>query len=204
MNFGRALLISLLLHAFLLWPSPPSIPSGMMQSQAFSRDNFLSASLRVTPEPQPLAAISPAAAPAKTSVLPQPLQQLPARQAAEAPRLPQAAVTAGWAKAGEEGLDANGLRQYRLSLAVAARRYKLYPPLALENGWSGTAEVAVAIAASGAPQPVQLLHSSGYALLDAAALEMMDKATLNTAVPASLQGQHFSIALPVEFAGEER
>lgn len=204
MNFGRALLISLLLHALLLWQPPPSMPSGRLQSLAFSPDYPLSASLRARPEPQPLAAISPAAAPAKASVLPQPLQQPPARQAAEAPRLPQAAVTAGSAKAGEDGLDANGLRQYRLSLAVAARRYKLYPPLALENGWSGTAEVAVAIAASGAPQPAQLLRSSGYALLDAAAMEMMARATLNTAVPASLQGQHFSIALPVEFAGEER
>lgn len=204
MNFGRALLISLLLHALFLWQTPPSIPGGRLQSLAFSPSNSLSASLRAPSEPQPLATISPAAASAKTSVMPQPLQQLPARQAAEAPRLSQAAVRAGWAKAGEEGLDANGLRQYRLSLAVAARRYKLYPPLALQNGWSGTAEVGVAIAAGGAPQPVQLLRSSGYALLDAAAMEMMARATLNTTVPASLQGQYFGISLPVEFAGEER
>lgn len=123
---------------------------------------------------------------------------------AQAPTLSQAVVTPVLAKLGEDGLDVNGLRQYRLSLASAARRYKLYPPLALENGWTGTAEVAVAIAARGAPQPVQLLRSSGYVLLDAAAMEMMTKAALNTAVPASLQGQPFSISLPVEFAGKER
>ena len=101
-------------------------------------------------------------------------------------------------------MDAGGLRQYRLSLAAAARRFKHYPPLAVANGWSGTAEVGVAIGANGLTQPVQLLRSSGYALLDAAAVEMIASAALNTVVPASLQGRHFSIPLPVAFEADEQ
>lgn len=99
----------------------------------------------------------------------------------------------------EAGVDANGLRQYRLRLAAAARRFKLYPPQAQENGWSGTAEVRVAIAANGVPQPPQLLRSSGHQLLDAVALDMLGNAALRTAVPASLRGQSFSVPLPVVF-----
>ena len=199
MNIGRALLISLLMHAILLWQAPPSMPSGMLQARAAVPVNSLSASLRTRAEPHFLTAASPATSPAKPQVKPLPSQPLATGSA-----LSQAAGTAALAKTGEEGLDANGLRQYRLNLATAARHFKRYPPLALENGWSGTAEVAVAIAANGVAQPVQLLRSSGCAVLDAAAVDMMAAAALNTAVPASLQGQRFSIPLPVEFEQEER
>lgn len=100
----------------------------------------------------------------------------------------------------EAGVDANGLRQYRLRLAAAARRFKLYPLQAQENGWSGTAEVRVAIAPNGVQQPPQLLRSSGHQLLDAAALDMIGNAVKRTAVPASLRGQSFSVPLPVVFS----
>ncbi|MCX7173310.1 MAG: TonB family protein [Proteobacteria bacterium] len=101
---------------------------------------------------------------------------------------------------GEDGLDANGLRQYRLSLAVESRRFKRYPRQALEQGWSGTAEVRVAVAASGVPQFAQLLRSSGHELLDAAALDMINNAALHAVVPSSLRGRTFSVPLPVSFS----
>ncbi|MDD5176072.1 MAG: energy transducer TonB [Sterolibacterium sp.] len=113
-------------------------------------------------------------------------------------RLPPQPVREATEPAGE-GPDANGLRQYRLSLAATARRFKLYPRQALENGWSGTAEVSLSVAANGLSQPVQLLRSSGYELLDAAALEMVGNAAQMTAVPVSLRGQSFSVPLPVVF-----
>lgn len=99
----------------------------------------------------------------------------------------------------DKHVDANGLRQYRLGLAAAARLFKRYPQQAQENGWSGTAEVRVAIAANGALQPPLLLRSSGHQLLDAAALDMIGNAALRTSVPASLRGQPFSVPLPVVF-----
>lgn len=98
-----------------------------------------------------------------------------------------------------DGVDANGLRQYRLGLAAAARRFKRYPPQAQENGWSGTAEVRIDIAANGVPQPPLLLRSSGHQHLDAAALDMIGNAAFHTIVPVSLRGQSFSVPLPVVF-----
>lgn len=201
-NLLRALLISLLLHALVLWQPPSAIPGGIMQSAAVSPVPSLQASWHARPESQVLTSTVPEKQTVKSLAVPQMLKPPAARPPLEtAPAQPVVMARAASlaASTAETGIDANGMRQYRLSLATAARRYKVYPAQAVENGWSGTAEVAVAIAADGVPQPVQLLNSSGYAVLDAAALEMIAGAAVNTVVPASLRGQRFSVALPVVF-----
>ncbi|MDP3539355.1 MAG: TonB family protein [Azonexus sp.] len=98
-----------------------------------------------------------------------------------------------------ETLSADGMRQYRLNLAREARRYKRYPAIARERGWQG--EVIVNIrAASGLSVPmITLGKTSGYAELDAQALEMMENATRLAAVPESLRGRPFVINLPVHY-----
>jgi len=206
-NLVRALLISLLLHALVLWQPPSTLPGGIMQSVAFSPVLSLQASLLARPESQPLTAAVPAKQTVKSADVPQILKPPAARPPVETPPaqpVMAATVESLASSTAETGIDANSMRQYRLSLATAARRYKVYPAQAVENGWSGTAEVAVAIAADGVPQPVQLLNSSGYVVLDVAALEMIASAALNTVVPASLRGQRFSVALPVVFEREAR
>ena len=100
------------------------------------------------------------------------------------------------------GPDADGVRQYRVNLATAARRFKRYPALALERGWSGSAQIEVAIAASGVPRQ-RLMVSSGHELLDEAALEMIGRSAQATILPASLRGQAFVVRLPVFFDLEE-
>jgi len=97
------------------------------------------------------------------------------------------------------GLDANGMRQYRIELASAARGFKVYPPLALERGLTGTAEIEVTLAADGRVLSVRLARSSGHALLDIQAREMLHKAAQRTPVPDSLRGREFIIHLPVVF-----
>ena len=52
-----------------------------------------------------------------------------------------------WSLAPSDGLDADGVRAYRLALAREARRYKRYPREAIDAGWQGTVEVLVAVAA---------------------------------------------------------
>lgn len=196
-DFRRALVISLVLHALLLWQKLPAAGSQRAQAQPSRQAIFLNALLRNGVEPRALAATSPVDLARKRKDIPHrnnltlPLRTTESRLAPQ-PVLEVAAPSG-------EGLDASGLRQYRLSLAVAARRFKLYPPQAMQNGWSGTAEVHLAVAANGVIQPAQLLRSSGFALLDAAAIEMVGNAAQQTAVPASLRGQSFSVPLPVVF-----
>lgn len=102
-----------------------------------------------------------------------------------------------------EGPDAAGLRQYRLALAGEARRYRSYPEAARRAGLSGVAEVRIVVEADGAARSAQLSRSSGHALLDAAALEMLGKAAPRASLPDSLRGQNFAVLLPVVFEVEE-
>lgn len=98
-----------------------------------------------------------------------------------------------------EGLDAEGLRGYRLALARVARGHKRYPREATAAGWQGVAEVRVTVLEGGVPQEPKLLRSSGHAALDEAALEMLRHALPMTPVPPVLRQRAFTVDLPVVF-----
>lgn len=122
---------------------------------------------------------------------------VPAARSTHAP-----ATAALSAETSEQGLDAVGLRQYRLSLASEARRYRNYPDAARRDGIAGTAEVRVSVS-EGALRQAELARSSGHAVLDTAALEMLRAAATHARVPDSLRGQTFAVLLPVVFNVEE-
>jgi protein TonB len=111
--------------------------------------------------------------------------------ATPAPGVSQAAV--------REGVSPDDLRQYRLALAVAARRFKRYPPLARERGWEGRVEVAVSVSPWQRGPQSSLVHSSGHAALDEQALSMIAQASATTMLPESLKGRDFRVLLPIEF-----
>lgn len=96
--------------------------------------------------------------------------------------------------------NADDLRQYRLGLAVNARRYKRYPPLAREAGWEGTVEVAINLVPLRSQPEVSLVRSSGRPILDDEALAMISKASAVTRLPDGLKGKELRLLLPVEFA----
>jgi protein TonB len=98
-----------------------------------------------------------------------------------------------------EGVSPDDLRQYRVALAIAARRFKRYPPLARERGWEGRVEVAVSVSAWQRGPQSSLVHSSGHAALDEQALSMIEQASATTMLPESLKGRDFRVLLPIEF-----
>jgi protein TonB len=119
--------------------------------------------------------------------------------AVDAPTVHASAQTSAPAMA-RDGVNADDLRQYRISLAIAARRFKRYPALARERGWEGTAEVTLTVSAH-LPEPdVTLLRSSGHAALDRQAQEMMVQAARAAVLPDTLKGRDFRIVLPVQFS----
>ena len=98
-----------------------------------------------------------------------------------------------------EGVSADELRQYRLSLATAAKRFKRYPALARERGWEGSVDIALN-GSSLLPEPeIVLLRSSGRTLLDEQALAMMTQAARVTTLPEGMRGRNFRIQLTMEF-----
>lgn len=98
-----------------------------------------------------------------------------------------------------DGLDADGLRSYRLALAGEARQHKRYPRQAIDAGWEGTAEIQVTLRAGGVAEGVRLARSSGHAVLDEAALSMLGRALPATPVPPALRERAFAVNLPVVF-----
>lgn len=119
----------------------------------------------------------------------------PARAAPEATPASASAATAGRA-----GVSADDLRQYRVALAIAARRFKRYPPVARERGWEGRVEVAVSVSAWQPAPGVSLVRSSGRAELDEQALSMLEHAAAATILPESLKGKDLRVSLAIEFS----
>jgi protein TonB len=168
------------------------------------------------PLPQPRSVAARQAAVAQPAVIAEaPVNSAPRDNASSAPSAPGPAVRAGVVSAtgsaalsgpapggGREGPGADDLRQYRLSLATAARRFKHYPALASERGWEGTVELALNVSAISPLPEVVLVRSSGRGVLDAQALKMMTEAARVTTLPEGLKGRDFRILLPVQFSLE--
>lgn len=216
LDLWRALVISLALHAWLLSQKPPQ-PAAARAVQPLAATLRLAAEVAGEPgklAPESAPRLSPAAI-SPTSHAGNAAAVAPVPAAADAPPLPKAPMArfAGAAASGVSasegkavasvGPDAEGVRQYRVSLAAAARRFKRYPALALERGWRGSVRIELAIAAGGVPQPPRLMISSGHELLDEAALAMIGRAAEETLVPSSLRGRAFVVSLPVVFDLDE-
>lgn len=149
-------------------------------------------SVRAVP-PAPTLAVEP---------LPVAAEPVPAASNARPGPATVASLPAPAADAGA-GADADALRGYRMALAVQARRFKRYPAQAQAAGWTGTAEVRLAIERGGRAGVAELARSSGHDALDRAALAMVDAAAQRAPVPPVLQQQGFAVLLPVVFNLEE-
>jgi len=95
-------------------------------------------------------------------------------------------------------VPADGLRRYRLGLAVQARRFKRYPPRALAAGWSGTTTIRLNVDAAGRSE-AGVARSSGHPVLEDAALTLIAQSAQRTPLPEELRVKAFSIDLPVLF-----
>ena len=205
------LLLSLSLHAVLLavWPAVDAVP-------ALAARRGIEARLVVTPSVRFVSAPAPVVADVVTAAPPlaDTGRKRPAARRGSPPADPLAKQGKGTRSvaaherspappasdaADEAPAVADVLRQYRLTLAIAARRYQSYPELASRQAWQGTANVAVDIGGVGGAPRVVLLRSSGHPVLDAQAVEMLDQAARATAFPEVLKTRARRIVMPVEF-----
>jgi len=140
-------------------------------------------------EPAPVAApqAEPAPAPAPAPAEPHAVATAPAPFPAAAPARPDA-----------EAVDPSLFDAYRLALINAARRYKRYPPVAMERGWEGRVEIRVVVDANGTIKNALVKTSSRYQVLDEQALNMVKKA-FNDLAQAAPRGREFTLDVPVVF-----
>jgi protein TonB len=173
-------------------PSPVSKPAPIAKAQPKAPTPAPSA-----PSPQPAV---PSAPPVEAVPAPPapPSVATPAPSAPVAKMEPKPAPSAPPTEA-----DAGSLAQYRLQLIGAARRYKRYPRVAMDNNWEGTAEITMVIGANGMISTVLVRTSSGHQVLDQQALEMFKRAKPLVPIPAALQGKEFTVVLRAIYSLKE-
>ncbi len=102
-----------------------------------------------------------------------------------------------------EDISVDGVRQYRLNLAREARWLKDYPRGARERGWEGVVVVVVNTVAGVGVPVVSLSQSSGYDVLDQAALDLVGQSVGTATMPESLRGRQFALTLPIHYRLDE-
>ena len=90
-------------------------------------------------------------------------------------------------------------RQTEQRIARSLARYFYYPPVAIRYAWQGTVRIGLRVDRSGKISHIHLVHSSGYAVLDNAALRSTRqiKTVGRIAIPRSWG--HFDLQLPVVY-----
>ena len=91
------------------------------------------------------------------------------------------------------------LTTYGQSLSKEIKRQQKYPPHAQRRGWEGTAEVLLRISVEGKVTSVTLGKSSGRAILDDEALEMVRRASPLPQAPPDLRGSSRVVTVPIAF-----
>lgn len=91
------------------------------------------------------------------------------------------------------------LELYRYRLLQSGSRLRSYPPEAVEQQLEGTVSVELIIAGDGSLKSLTLLASSGHALLDSTALQMVSAAVPLTQIPSTLQNKAFAVRMVIAF-----
>ena len=205
--FNYALAFSVLLHALLLFGLPgsrdakrPSIAPSLITARLV-QPQALPAALAVAP-PAPVArpALRPApqlepAAPLAPSSPASPAASAESTPAAPAPGAEAEPEAGPVAPSAEAAAEAGSVDQYRLQLISAAKRYKRYPRVAVDNNWEGDVVVRMAIGADGMIASVSVKAGSGHEVLDSQAVEMFRRAKPLVPIPSALLGKEFILEL---------
>ena len=154
------------------------------------------------PPPKPVATTkaAPAAKPPPEPVAaPAPLPEPAAPAETSSAAAPAAAATA--ARAGADVAEADALARFRLEIIEAAKKWKRYPRVAMENNWEGRVDVRITFNADGRRAAIAVVRTSGYDVLDQQAVDMVTKAFVP--VPPALRGREFVLEIPVIYSLDE-
>ena len=173
----------------------------------------IQAEKRAAVEEPPVEAPPPASeATASESSAERPPQPAPEQKPAhtpgttEAPRTEQRSALRTAARATGRGYSrrfggkAGDPSSYFSALIAWLNQYKDYPAAVKKRKQQGVVVVAFTIDRSGAVLASSVQHSSGYPLLDRAALDMLDRASPLPAMPESMPQQRLNLAVPVEYS----
>ena len=90
-------------------------------------------------------------------------------------------------------------RQIRIHLDRALQASFHYPLIAQRQGWQGEVRVALTVRADGLLANIHVSQSSGYAILDDAAMESIRQIRAIPEAVAALNGEAIDLILPVRY-----
>ncbi|MEP3047991.1 MAG: TonB family protein [Roseibium sp.] len=102
------------------------------------------------------------------------------------------------AKTNDNGTKARS--NYKGKVVAKLRRAKRYPKKARRGNLSGTARVSFTIAKNGSVSGVRISRSSGHAILDTAALDMVRRASPMPKFPSDMKRSKMILHVPVQFS----
>lgn len=168
-------------------PEPVAIPEPKPQSRQDRR-----------PEPRPVEPVRIApverapAEPVPAPILVPPVPEPPPAPVREVrPEAPPAAQA--------EEPDPNALAGYGKTIGGVVTKYREYPRIAQIRGWQGRVLVRIHFARKGVVTNMTVVESSGHAVLDQQALDMLKRASPFPPAPQSLEGREFSVTVPIVF-----
>ena len=192
--FNYAVLASIALHGLLLFAFSAHHNQASRAAPPAPLVARLVQPAPAVPAPQPSAPVReavPAAPPAPAAAE---VSAAPAAPAAP-PVIARTDPAPAAASPSVDSVDAGSLAQYRLQVISAARKYKRYPRVAMDNNWEGAVVVSMVIGANGMISALSIKTSSGHEILDKQALDMFRKAKPLVLIPAALRGREFTIEL---------
>jgi protein TonB len=129
------------------------------------------------------------------------LTKLPAALAPQG----DATATAGSVSHGQQQLSsAARYRRVRAALQEALLPRFDYPSMARRRGWQGRVRIGLHVEADGGLSRIHLLESSGYALLDRAAVKNVTELRNVPAAAQWLDGLDMDMILPVRYRLHDR
>jgi len=84
-------------------------------------------------------------------------------------------------------------------LTIAFSEHFSYPRMAQRNGWQGIVKLALRIEPNGQLSRIRVVSTSGFPVLDQAALDTLNRIATLQGVKHWLNGAHFDTVLPVEY-----
>jgi protein TonB len=149
-------------------------------------------------EPEKPKPAKPAAA-KLTPEKPAPRSDQRAASVAEAAARGRSAGTGGADGASAEERGRADTSRYEAKLAAHLRRFRTFPEDARKRGITGTAMVRFTVNASGAVSGARLSRSSGEAVLDQAAVAMVNRASPFPPIPGDVGLKSLTVNVPVRF-----
>lgn len=95
--------------------------------------------------------------------------------------------------------DAGALRAYGETLVRAFDKKKSYPRLARMRNWQGTTQLKLRIGSDGKLQDLSVARSSGFEVLDAAAVHMVQDSLPLPEPPELLRDRELTLTVPIVF-----